>query len=144
MLSSTESESSKEYVYTKPENLTVLNNMEDDRTIKPIPFTGESEEFSVKITDKEVAGLKDNNGDIYFSKGMEFCLPRFDRDVLGNSAFGPERPQLSLWEWQAARMSNCMSNFHTPKLVDKGIKRRRRVNGVREREPVAVAVPCSQ
>ena len=61
---SSESESSKEYVCTKAANWTVLDNGEDGRTIEPIPFTGESEEFSVKITDEEVAGLKDDNGDI--------------------------------------------------------------------------------
>ena len=32
-------------------------------------------------------------------------------------------------------------NFHTPEVVDAGIKRRR-VNGAREREPTAV--PCPQ
>ena len=57
---STESESSKEYVCTKPENWRVLNDGEVGRTIKPVSFTGESEDFSVKITDEEVAGLKDD------------------------------------------------------------------------------------
>ena len=52
---STENESSKEYICTKPENWTVLNNGEEGRTIEPIPFAGESEEFSVKITYEEVA-----------------------------------------------------------------------------------------
>ena len=52
--------------------------------------------FQCKITDEEVAGLKDDNGDIRFMKGIEFCLPRFDCDVLDNGAFGPERPSLSL------------------------------------------------
>ena len=74
--------------------------MKDDRTIEPIPFTGEPEEFSVKITDEEVTGLKDDNGDIRFSKVMVFCLFRFDRDaVLDDGVFGPERPPIGLWEW---------------------------------------------
>ena len=59
----------------KAANWTVLNG-DNGRTIEPIPFTGESEEFSVKITDEEVAGLKDDNGDIRFTKVVEFCLPR--------------------------------------------------------------------
>ena len=33
-------------------------------------YIGESEEFSVKITNEELAGTKDNNGDIWFSKVM--------------------------------------------------------------------------
>ena len=44
--------------------------------------------------------LKDEAGDIRFSKVMEFCLPRFDDTVAG---------QQSLWEWQAARMRNYMA-----------------------------------
>ena len=32
-------------------------------------------------------------------------------------------------------------NFHTPKVVDAGIKRSRRVNGVQERESTAVSCP---
>ena len=35
-----------------------------------------------------------------------------------------------------------LSNFHTPKVVDAGIKRRRKINGVHERE--TVTVPCPQ
>lgn len=60
----------------------------------------------MKIIDEEVAGLKDDNGDIRFSKVMEFCLPRFDCDVLDNGVFGPERYLIGLWEWQANRMKN--------------------------------------
>ena len=36
---------------TKPERWRVLK---DGRMINPVPYTGESEEFSVKITDEEV------------------------------------------------------------------------------------------
>ena len=56
--------------------------------------------FSVKITDVELAGLvKDSNGDIQFSKVMEFFLPRFDQDHVDNGAFGPERPPLKCHSW---------------------------------------------
>ena len=97
--SESETKSSKEYACTKPANWTFLKDGEDVRTIEPIPFTSESEEFSVKMTDEEVAGLKNDNGDIQFSKVMELCLPRFDRNNLDNGAFGPERPLIGLWEW---------------------------------------------
>ena len=73
-----------------------------------MPFTGESEEFSGERTDEELAGLKDDNGDIRFSKVMEFCLPWFNQDVPDNGAFGPERSHIGLWESQANRMENYM------------------------------------
>ena len=53
-----------EYTQTDPMSWTVLKDGEDGRPIEPIPYTGESEELSVKITDEELAGLKDDNGDI--------------------------------------------------------------------------------
>ena len=62
----------------------------------------------MKITDEDVAGVKDDNGGIWFSKVIEFCLLHFDCNVLDNGAFGPSRPPLNLWEWQAAWMSNYM------------------------------------
>ena len=105
----------KEYIKTVPTRWTDLkNDGKDGRTIEPIPFTGESEEseeFSVKITDEELAGVKDDNGDIWFSNVMEFCLICFDCDVLGNGAFGPERPPLGLWEWQVNQVANYMFYF---------------------------------
>ena len=88
---------------------TILKDGEDGRFITPVPYTGESEEFSVKIIDEEFAGVMDDNGDIQFAKVMELYLPHFDRDVLDNAgAFGHERPPLNLWEWQADRMGNYM------------------------------------
>ena len=44
--------------------------------------------------------------------------------------------------WSDNNLVGTLSNFHTPKIVDTDIKRRRRVNDVREREPTAV--PCPQ
>ena len=44
--------------------------------------------------------------------------------------------------WFNNNLVRTLYNFHTPKVVDSGIKRRRRVNGLRETEPVAV--PCPQ
>ena len=57
--------------------------------------------FTVKITDKELAGITDANDDICFSKVMEFCLPRFDTNNGGvNNDAGCV---LNIWEWQAAQ-----------------------------------------
>ena len=47
-----------------PTSRTVLKDGEDGRTIDPIPYTGESEEFVVKITDRELAVFMDYNCDI--------------------------------------------------------------------------------
>ena len=67
----------------KPESWTVLKDGKAGRTIEPIlVYTGESEEFSVKLTDEELVGVKDDNGKIRFSKVMEFCLPHFDCDIV--------------------------------------------------------------
>ena len=88
-------------------NWTVLKDGGNGRTIEPILFTGDSEEFSLKITDKDLVGAKDDNGDNQFSKVMDFCLHRFDHNVLVNGVFCPKRPPLGLWEWQA----NCMGNY---------------------------------
>ena len=66
------------------------------RTTGPIPCTGESEESSVKRTDEELKGVKDDNSDIQVSKVMEFCLLQFD---TGNGV-------VDLWERQAACTEN--------------------------------------
>ena len=44
----------------------------------------------MKITDKELEEVKDDNDDVHFSKVMEFCFPRFDID---NDCVA------ELWEW---------------------------------------------
>ena len=58
---SSESENCKECIHMKPENWIVLKDDEAGRTIEPIPFTGESEEFSVKVIDEELTGVKNDN-----------------------------------------------------------------------------------
>ena len=44
--------------------------------------------------------------------------------------------------WSDKNLVRTLSNFHSPKVVDGGIRRRRKVHGVRERDPVSV--PCPQ
>ena len=46
----------------------------------------------MKLTDEELAGVKNDNCDIQFSKIMEFRLPRLNCAVVDNGAFDPERP----------------------------------------------------
>ena len=75
-------------------------NSDNGRIVEPVPFTDDNEDFTVNITPEEVELLKDEAGDIRFSKIMEFCLPRFENTEAG---------QQSLWEWQAARMRNYMA-----------------------------------
>ena len=57
---SSESKNCKEYVQIVPTSWTVLKDNEDGRTIESIPFTGRSEELSVKMIDEEIAGVKDD------------------------------------------------------------------------------------
>jgi hypothetical protein len=42
-----------------------------------VPFTGESQEFSPKITAEELASMTDASGDIRFESVFEWMLPRF-------------------------------------------------------------------
>ena len=85
---------------TKPEDWT---RVPDDEVITgrdpvaPIPYApreGDGDEFDVKITDEELASLRDESGDIRFWKVAEFCLPRFG--------------DMSYWDWMAGRMKNYM------------------------------------
>ncbi|KAL7525563.1 hypothetical protein ACHAXR_001059 [Thalassiosira sp. AJA248-18] len=78
----------------------------------PIPFTGSNEEFSVDITEEEVASLMDANGDIRFKTVLEWTLPTFGHDN-----------HLNLWDWQAARIRNYMLyiieyKWYTPKYYN--------------------------
>ena len=93
----TASQNCKEYIWTDPTSWTVLKDGKAGRTIESIPYTGESEEFSAKITTEELTGVKDDNGDIWFSKVMEF-FSLLDRDILDNGATGPARPPINFWE----------------------------------------------
>jgi hypothetical protein len=68
---------------------------DDGRSIDPIEWTGD-EEFSVKITDKELISLMDDRKEIRYEKVFECCLPRFGDD------------DQSLFTFQAARMRNYM------------------------------------
>jgi hypothetical protein len=69
----------------------------DGQSIDPIEWTGEDEEFSVKITDEEVKLLMDDNDEIGFEKVFEWCLPRFGDD-----------DSETLFEYQVPRMQNYM------------------------------------
>ena len=105
----------KTYYKTNPKEWTKINeNGDNGRTVEPIPFTDDNEDFTVNMTPEEVESLKDEAGDIRFSKVMDFCLPRFDDTEAG---------QQTLWEWQAARMRNymaylCMYHGFKPKYYD--------------------------
>ena len=64
------------------------------RNVAPIPFTGDKEEFTVKISDEELEDLRDDSGDIRFYKVFQWLLPKYDDQ--------------SFWEFLAARMRNYM------------------------------------
>jgi hypothetical protein len=77
-------------------------------TIGPIECTAD-EDFSVKITDEEIKLLKDENGEIRYEKVFQWCLPQFGED-----------DDESLFEFQAARMRNCIRK----RVVEDGFKPR--------------------
>jgi hypothetical protein len=45
------------------------------REILPVPFTGENELFTPKVTEEELESFKDTNGDIRFERVFEWMLP---------------------------------------------------------------------
>jgi hypothetical protein len=67
------------------------------RSINPIECTVD-EEFSIKIMDEEVKTLMDDDKEIRYEKVVQWCLPRY----------GNGDDEEHLFEFQAARMRNCM------------------------------------
>jgi len=72
--------------------------------MEPIPYTGEREEFDVRISEEEINSMKDSNGTIRFMNVMRWCLPRFDDG------------ETDLFTWQAHRMSNYLRHLLTKQL----------------------------
>ena len=68
--------------------------------ILPIPYEpreGEGKDFDVKISDKELASLKDKNGDIRYEKVVEFLLLDFEGE--------------GYFEWIGARVRSYMTHL---------------------------------
>jgi hypothetical protein len=92
-----ETEDGTLYSLTPTEEWTWVDDDDDGgRSIDPIEWTGENEEFSVNITDAELDTLMDDSKEIRFEKVFEWCLPRLGDD------------NESLIDFQAARMRNYM------------------------------------
>ena len=51
-----------------------VNNMHE---LAPVPFVGETNLFTPKITADELASLKDAGGDIRFESVFKWMIPRF-------------------------------------------------------------------
>ena len=102
----------KKYFRTEAEEWDeiVIDDVDDSggRPIDPIEWEGD-EEFTIKITDEELASLRDIDGEIRFEKVFQWCLPRFGDD-----------DDQSLFEFQAARMRNYMRK----RVLESGFKPR--------------------
>ncbi|OEU11919.1 hypothetical protein FRACYDRAFT_245042 [Fragilariopsis cylindrus CCMP1102] len=103
----------KKYFRTEAEewNEIVIEDGDTDtggRPIDPIEWEGD-EEFTIKITDEELASLRDIDGEIRFEKVFQWCLPRFGDD-----------DDQTLFEFQAARMRNYMRK----RVLESGFKPR--------------------
>ena len=85
------------YQRTDPADWKKIGGRNPGRDVEPIPFTGETELFTVNISEEELESLKDINGDIRYSKVFEWLLPRYGEDG-----------EVSFWEFLAARMRNYM------------------------------------
>ena len=103
----------KKYYRTEPDEWdeVVIEDDGDDRGGRPIePLEWEGDEvFTVKITDEELASLRDIDGEIRFEKVFQWCLPRFGDD-----------DDQTLYEFQAARMRNYMRK----RVLESGFKPR--------------------
>ena len=71
--------------YTDPDEQILVTEVKLGSTELPviplIPYEsreGEGEDFDVKISNKELASLKDAQGDIRYEKVVEFLLPDFE------------------------------------------------------------------
>ena len=75
-------------------------NLRVGRRIDPIPYTpheGDGELFDVKISEENLKGLFNENGDFRYHRVHKWALLK-----LG---------EVSYWEWIAARMRNYMMHI---------------------------------
>ena len=79
------------YTRTDPSEWEYCGKLGKGRIIKPIPYTGVDELFSINITEEELESLKDSVGNIQFHKIAEWGLPRFGEQ--------------SMFSWMAARIA---------------------------------------
>ena len=107
------------YKLTNPADWKKIGGRNTGRDVDPIPFEGENELFifhlkmnsllmnsfsgdnelfTVNISEEELEGLKDSNGDIRFPQVFEWLLP----------TYGEEGDEDSFWDFLAARMRNYM------------------------------------
>jgi hypothetical protein len=73
-----ETEDGTLYSLTPSDDWTLVDDDDGGRSIEPIQWTGENEEFSVNITDTELDTLMDDSKEIRFEKGevplkLTFC-----------------------------------------------------------------------
>ncbi len=65
------------YTMMKPEDWYIFRSWKKGQRIEPISFTGNSKEFLVKMLDKDLKDLFDENGDIQHHNVLEWSLPNF-------------------------------------------------------------------
>jgi len=67
----------KRYEKSKAKNWTKHTDGQPGREIHPIPFGGTTETFRPKVSEEELKGFTDKNGDIRFYRIYEWMLPSF-------------------------------------------------------------------
>lgn len=92
------------YKLTKPEEWVKVDGS-NARQIEPVPFEGDNELFTPKITSDELESLKDSAGDIRFESVFEWMLPKF---TVGNT-------EQTYFQFIAARMRNYMLHIISTK-----------------------------
>ena len=64
------------------------DNFDTARVVEPIPWTGDSKDFTIEATPEEIESFKDECGEISFKRTLMWSLPRFCDNK-------------NLFEWQA-------------------------------------------
>ena len=87
------------YTRTDPADWVVIEEGSplEGRWVEPIEYTGTHDLFTSIIDGDDINDFKDSSGDIRFDKILEYTLPLFG-----------DNDDVSLFEWQAARMQNYM------------------------------------
>ncbi len=70
------------------------------RCINPVPFTGEAEQFGIKLEDGNLEKMRDGHGTIRLNLVFDWLLLTFN----GNGSFNED----GFYEFAAARMCNYM------------------------------------
>jgi hypothetical protein len=90
----------RRYTMTKAEHWT-RGDSGEGRVMEPVPYTGPSELFDIKLEDGDLENMKDAQGTIRFHLVFDWLLPKFGQGL----------DEEGFYEFVAARMRNYMTEI---------------------------------